>query len=115
MLTDEVQVARADYDDLEFDDDLALLNGVPFTGIVFSMHPNGRLEAETRYTDGLPDGLSEWFYPDGRLESRNIAVRGRGSSESWNWHPNGVLAEYRRDENQRPVELRKWNEQGVAR
>ena len=108
----EPNPARVDYDDLEFDDQLALLGGVPFTGIVFSLHANGELESESRYVDGLPDGLQEEWYPDGKLARRNIAVRGQGSSESWSWHGNGVLRSHRRNVDRMPVEVRAWDDRG---
>lgn len=91
---------------------MALLNGVPFTGIVFSLHRGGDLESECNYVDGLPDGLQQEWYPSGQLAGRAIAVRGRGSSESWRWHPNGTQASYRRNVDQRPVELLDWDEAG---
>ena len=103
---------RVDYDDLELDDQLASLDGVPFTGTVFSLHRDGSLESESSYVDGLPDGIAEEWFPGGQLARRNIAVRGRGSSESWSWHPNGTMRSYRRDVDQRPVEVRAWDERG---
>lgn len=113
MRSDVQDLPRADYDDIELDDDLASLNGVPFTGIVYSTFPDGRLESEANYVEGLPHGLREVYYPDGQLKSRNIAVHGKGSSESWKWHPNGMMAAYRRNVDLRPVELRHWDENGV--
>ena len=108
----EPDLARVNYDDLEFDDQLALLNGVPFTGIVFSLYTDGKLESESRYAAGLPDGLQEEWYADGKLARRNIAVRGKGSSESWSWHANGVLRSHRRNVDLMPVEVRAWDERG---
>lgn len=104
---------RVDYDDVEFDDQLAIVDGLPFTGVVYGLDPDGRLQSESRYRDGLPEGLAEEWYPDGRIERRWIAVRGRGSAEMWEWHPNGRLRSYRRNVDQFPVEVKTWDEDGM--
>lgn len=105
MLSDAQRIGGVYYSDLEFDDQLALRHGVPFTGIAFSVHYGGNVEFQGNYVEGLPDGLQEEWYSDGQLAGRAIAVRGRGSSESWRWHPNDVQAQCRRNVDQRPVEL----------
>lgn len=111
-MADTSETIRVACDDLEFDDQLALLDGEPFTGTAFSLYPDGRLESESRYVAGLPEGLQEEWYPNGRLFRRNIAVRGRGSSEAWTWYGNGVMRTYSRHVDLRPVEARAWSEAG---
>lgn len=112
MPSDLTAPARVNYDDLEFDDDLALLDGEPFTGTVFSLHVDGSPESEGQYVDGLPEGVQQEWFRSGQPARRWIAVRGAGASESWAWHENGQLRSYRRDVDQRPVELKAWNEAG---
>jgi antitoxin component YwqK of YwqJK toxin-antitoxin module len=81
---------RAHYDDISFDDQLALLDDAPFTGIIYATHPDGGLELEYNYVEGLPSGIQRQWYPGGQLEKEWDAVRGKGSVWSRQWHPNGV-------------------------
>jgi antitoxin component YwqK of YwqJK toxin-antitoxin module len=103
---------RANYDDLELDDQLALRDGVPFTGIVYSKRPDGSLESEGFYRDGLPDGKQEQYYPGGQVEQRWIAVRGKGSSEVRTWHRNGRLRSVATYVDQRLTGAQAWDDGG---
>jgi antitoxin component YwqK of YwqJK toxin-antitoxin module len=58
---------RIDYDRLDLDDELASLDGVPFTGVVYSLHRDGSLESEGPYRDGLPEGVQEQWHPGGQI------------------------------------------------
>ena len=111
-MSSEPPAVRVNYDDLELDDQLALYEGEPFTGVVFSLHPDGRLESEGGYDRGLPDGEQREWYRNGQLLQRSIAVRGRGSNETWSWYPDGRMRSHRRDEGQKPAVLEAWNEDG---
>ena len=104
---------RAQYDDIEFDDQLALLEGAPFTGVIYANHPDGGLELEYNYAEGLPSGIQRQWYRGGQLEKEWDAVRGKGSVWSRQWHPNGVL-KYERinDENGLASRIREWSEDG---
>ena len=111
--SDDQAGKRVDFDLLEFDDDLALLSGVPFTGIAVSHYPDATLECECRYHDGLPQGLNQLWYPNGTLLRRWIAIRGAGSSESWTWYPDGSARSYRQEVGPGlPPALKAWNEAG---
>lgn len=104
---------RRPYDDADFDDQLALVDDVPFTGILFSTYADGSPETELSYSDGLPDGLCRYWYPDGQLERRWVAVRGRGASRSEEWHRNGQPKRLRiNDADNNPVEIHEWDERG---
>lgn len=104
---------RVVYDDLEFDDQLALLEGVPFTGTVYANYPDGGMEVEFNYSQGLPAGIQRRWYPNGQLEQEWDAVRGRGSAWSREWYPNGVMKCERIDDaNGLPSLLREWSQDG---
>lgn len=104
---------RALYDDIEFDDQLALLDGAPFTGVAYANYPNGGLEVEFNYCQGLPSGIQRRWYPDGKLEQEWDAVRGRGAAWSREWYRNGVMKCERIDDgNGVPRLLREWSEDG---
>ena len=114
MSTDEQPSDAVDIELLEFDDDLASLNGTPYTGRVMSTYPDGCRESLGWYQDGLPHGLNEQWYPNGALFNRWIAIKGAGSSEAWTWYPDGTQRSYRRNgPDGMPVELRGWDENGV--
>ncbi len=105
-------VHRVHYDDLEFDDQLALLHDVPFTGVIYAHYADGGPEIEFNYVDGLPSGLQRRWHPSGQLEAEWDAVRGRGSNWSRVWYPNGKMKSERIDEDQFPILLREWSETG---
>ena len=113
MPSDDLSGAPVDIELLEFDDDLALLDGIPFTGIVRSQFPDGMLEYSGRYRDGLREGLNERWYPNGQIFNRGIAIRGAGSSETWTWYPDGTLRSDRRNGDRGfPSDLRSWDANG---
>lgn len=111
-MLNETSPVRVDYDDLELDDQFALNDGKPFTGTVFSRHPDGSLESQGSYVEGLPEGVQEEWYPGGQIARRWIALRGQGSSEAWSWYTNGAIRSYRRNVEQRPVDIRAWDKLG---
>jgi len=104
---------KVNIDELEFDEDLALLNGVAFTGSVLSYYDKENLEFEYSYSDGLPQGLQREWYSNGSIKSEAEAIRGRGSAWSRNWHQNGVLAEERKYNHLFPVSILKWSSDGT--
>lgn len=112
MPNDAASLHRVDYDDLELDDELALLDGTPFTGIVYSERPDGTLESESNYVDGLPDGLQQEWHPNGVLAQRAIAVRGNGSSEVHTWHANGQPRSVKRYVDRRLADAQACDEAG---
>lgn len=113
MPTETSVTPRANYDDLELDDELALLDGTPFTGIVYAERPDGTLESEGRYVDGLPDGLQEEWHPGGAIAQRVIAVRGKGASEVRTWYPDGQRRSIRRYTDGHIVESQAWDAAGA--
>ena len=103
---------RVNIDDVEFDDQLALVNDVPFTGLVFVMCTNGQLEAEYNYVEGLPSGIQRTWYPDGNLMEEWSAIRGRGSAWTREWYQEGTMKSERIYENGALVRVREWGEDG---
>ena len=105
-------VHRAHYDEIEFDDQLGLLNGVPFTGVIYADYENGQPEIEFNYVNGLPSGLQRRWYPSGRLEEEWHAIRGQGSAWSRKWYPNGVMKFERSNEDNLSIRVREWEDNG---
>lgn len=110
MSTDDIN--RAHYDEIEFDDDLGLLDGKPFTGIIYASYENGQLEIEFNYVDGLPSGLQRRWYPSGQLEEEWEAIRGRGSAWSRKWYSNGFIRCERENKENLPVRIIQWSADG---
>ena len=110
MPADEVRRVR--YDEIEFDDQLGLLNGEPFTGAVYATHENGQPEIEFNYVGGLPSGIQHRWFPSGQLEMEWDAIRGQGSAWSRHWYPNGVMKLERINESNLPIRIREWSEDG---
>jgi hypothetical protein len=54
-------------DELGWDERLRTYQGIPFTGISFGLHPNGKTRFEIPYINGLPDGLMKEWDAEGRL------------------------------------------------
>jgi len=59
---------RVDFDELEMTPDLAMtFGGQLFTGIAFETRPDGSLESETAFRDGLQTGICRRWSPSGAL------------------------------------------------
>jgi antitoxin component YwqK of YwqJK toxin-antitoxin module len=108
----DADATRVPYDAVEFDDQRALLNGVPFSGILYADYSDGTPEAVYQYVEGLPAGLQRRWHSNGQTQAEWEAIRGRGSAWSREWHPNGSLKCERINEDGRPVIVREWSEEG---
>ena len=92
MSTNEVDKLLRVLDDLlEYDGDVRLWNGKPFTGIGYDEYPNGQLEYENNYRDGLPVGLQREWFPNGQIKKEVHAISGLGSSKVTIWHANSQI------------------------
>ena len=84
---------RVPVDDLDEDDvSLTYWRGERFSGISEERYPDGTLRFEIEHTNGIPDGLSRSYRPDGRLHREmwlDYGVRVRSRS----WYPDGQLEE----------------------
>ncbi|WP_328312027.1 hypothetical protein OG432_18385 [Streptomyces sp. NBC_00442] len=68
-----------------------LYQGELFTGEAVE-YVAGHLVSLDAYTEGLQDGWSREWYPDGTLRSEGRVRQGMPSGEFKTWHANGVLA-----------------------
>ena len=108
-------MTRIESSRLEYDAESArhTLDGVPFTGVVFSVWPNGQLESESELRDGLNWGFSRSWHSTGaklgEAEMRAGALHGR----SREWHKNGQLASDGEHEYGITLWERKWDENGT--
>ncbi len=103
---------RVDGDDLEWEGQLQTWNDVPFTGIEVWRFPNGAVESETTYKDGLTDGLARTWDEHGQLRAQFACRLGAMHGNSKKWHPNGQLAENGQYEWGVRLEEKTYDEQG---
>jgi len=83
-----------------------------FTGVMEFRWPDGRLEAEREYKDGMRSGRSRVWYPSGELrldaEFAWDAYHGRVRS----WHENGQMKADELFEYGILIRAMRWDEQG---
>ena len=84
---------RVPADELDEDDiTVTFWRGEPFSGISEERYPDGALRFELEHTNGIPDGLSRSYWPDGGLHREtwlNYGIRVRVRS----WYRNGQIEE----------------------
>ncbi|MET8752914.1 hypothetical protein ABZW32_22850 [Streptomyces sp. NPDC004667] len=109
-------VRRVDTDDPDVDIDMGnrvLYRDELFTGEV-AEYQDGQIVCLDVYLDGVPNGLSQAWYPDGALKLQGNIVNGSASGEYLEWHPNGVLKarKFFDDDIYSLKEESVWDEQG---
>ncbi|HWC79488.1 MAG TPA: hypothetical protein VG756_05945 [Pseudonocardiaceae bacterium] len=105
-------------DDPEIDGDLSgriTYRGELFTGQTVEYHPKtGQRIGLTTYTDGVEDGPSKSWYPDGSLESEGVVKSGSAVGEWHEYHPNGRVRQLDVFDDQGRHQSRKiWDENGT--
>lgn len=75
----------------DWDEDLLVFQGVPFSGVTFRNYPNGSCEFEFTYLDGFRDGPQREFFENEEVKEEWIAQRGAAIGEVRKWHENGQL------------------------
>jgi antitoxin component YwqK of YwqJK toxin-antitoxin module len=109
-------VQRINFDDPDVgkDEDLRVVYREElFTGEVEEFAGDARVALST-YRDGVPDGPTVEWYPDGTLRSKGSLRMGQVVGEFKDWHPNGVLAVSRTfDERTTLVEHYEWDRDGL--
>lgn len=84
-------MARVPMDVLD-EDDIARLNGQPFTGTAFELADGARRASELEYRDGLQHGFARDWYPDGRIHGETEYAEGVRHGLEREWFENGALA-----------------------
>lgn len=103
---------RVNEDSLEYDDDMRMYNGTPFTGVGYETYENGNLKSETTYLNGFQNGISKEFYPDGNLKSEHILRNCEPFSHSTYWHSNRVMKSNAQYEWGIEIEYKEWTDRG---
>lgn len=103
---------RVDGDALEWEGQLQTWEGRPFTGVEVWRFPDGAVDSETTYRDGLADGPARTWDEHGRLLSEHTCRLGALHGRRQRWHPDGRLAEDARFEWGVRLTALEYDEQG---
>lgn len=82
---------RIDLEQLEFDEDMCTLDGLPYSGSAYANYPDGTLERELSFEVGLKNGPCKVFFPNGQLGRQWNANRGAAHGEVREWYSSGQL------------------------
>ncbi len=109
------EVRRVLGSSLHYDERYGLytLDGEPFTGVSYSVWPNGRLDSESELRDGLNWGVSRSWYSTGQPLGEATMRAGVLHGRSREWHTNGQFAEDGEYEYGIALWERKWDEAGA--
>jgi antitoxin component YwqK of YwqJK toxin-antitoxin module len=102
-----------DGDDIEFDEDVVLRQGVPFTGMIRAYHPNGAIREDTPYCDGFKEGICKEWHDNGQLSCEWHAVRGVIHGKKYEWHANGQIRSIASHSHGVDFSCDEWDETGL--
>jgi hypothetical protein len=104
---------RVHVNELDFGDkQLMIWNGKPFTGVAVEFFPDGKLQSEEYYVDGIEHGPSRVWFPSGQLLEEMNHWRGSLHGYYRMWDERGTLREEALCELGVWLAERRWDEQG---
>ncbi|WP_424185065.1 toxin-antitoxin system YwqK family antitoxin [Actinokineospora sp. G85] len=105
---------RVTVDEVDMDEDLKVyLNDQPFTGEVVEHGPDGVLVGLTTYSNGVEDGPSLAWWPDGTPRVHGEVLNGLAIGMHEKRHPNGTLAASDELDGQgHQLSRKRWDENG---
>lgn len=89
-------------------------NGQPFSGVVYSLQPNGKDTATVvRFVDGLEDGEWRKYFANGQLMERRYFEKGKKVGIYSAWWPDGKQRlSYHFKAGEYEGTCKEWNEEG---
>jgi len=87
-------------------------HGQPFTGILYSMHDDGRRSIEVEYVDGLPSGVWKQWFSSGTLKCVSHCRSGIKHGLHEEWYDGGKLKLRATYEYGIQLELTEWDNAG---
>jgi antitoxin component YwqK of YwqJK toxin-antitoxin module len=103
---------RVNEEYLNFDDDLRIYCGQPFSGVGVETFGDGRLKSETPYLDGLPSGICREWYSNGSKKKEWTAIHGPVHGQYTEWYENGSLKVWGDYRYGTALSYKEWNPQG---
>jgi antitoxin component YwqK of YwqJK toxin-antitoxin module len=98
--------------DYNEDDGLYYHDGLPFTGVSYTVGGNARLEGEAEYRDGVVWGLARSWHPSGLPASEAHCARGVWDGIRREWNESGRLRLEEAYEKGVCLCRKRWDEQG---
>ncbi len=105
---------RVNFDELEDPGRGQLLRAdqSPFTGIAFELSGSGELVCEVSYVDGIREGITKEYFPNGSVESQDAYSNGSKHGDCWRWDGAGRKRLREVYEHSILVEAQEWDAQG---
>jgi antitoxin component YwqK of YwqJK toxin-antitoxin module len=105
---------RVDVNELDWDEDMRLHKGVPFSGVGFEMYPGSDsvMVSESVYSDGFREGLCREWYPSGQLKREWQASHGVAMGRMTEWHESGKVRSVGEYEFGVAIRYDEWEERG---
>lgn len=98
---------------LEYDGDVSVFRGEPFSGTAFLEYPDGAPRRETPYKDGFEHGICREWHPNGQLQREWTAIHGRAEGQVTEWHANGQTRSIGVYEKGVELSFAEWDETGA--
>jgi antitoxin component YwqK of YwqJK toxin-antitoxin module len=105
--------APVDISKLEVKQDIYYSEGKPFTGNCFALHPNGKIGMKGKMQDGLKEDVWIWWYSDGIKKRESSYQRNKKEGYTYFWHQNGIKAKEILYKNDKNIDQKLWDEQGI--
>jgi antitoxin component YwqK of YwqJK toxin-antitoxin module len=102
-----------DEDDLDYDEDVSLYEGKPFTGTLRAYHSDGSIRKEAPYLDGFAEGLCKEWHFNGLLRREWSVSRGAIDGKECVWHANGNARSIAHFSKGIELDYEEWDEGGA--
>ena len=103
---------RVNEEDLDWDDDVRVLGGTPYSGIAFLLYPDGSRKREVTYQNGFAEGNCREWHLNGNLKREWFAERGRATGKIKEWHADGTVKSIGEYEFGAELQYDEWDESG---
>jgi hypothetical protein len=90
-----------------------LYQGRPFTGVAYTLGPDGTVASEQEFREGLRWGFAWERYRSGQIYSETMFYRDVLHGRAKEWHKHGQLAEEGEYEYGITIWKKKWDEDGA--
>jgi hypothetical protein len=104
---------RKPFEDLEEGvDQIARLDGVPFSGVAYAVDARGRVSSEIEFANGVQHGLARDYDASGRCKAETTFKEGARDGPERHWREDGSLLSETEYELDILVERRTWDAMG---
>ncbi|MFF2484297.1 toxin-antitoxin system YwqK family antitoxin [Paenibacillus sp. NPDC058071] len=86
--------------------------GTAITGLLYEKRANGALAYYSFYENGIPHGVTVWFYQSGKVREHTNMERGTTTGRSISWFESGKVKSVTEKKYGFKVYGREWDENG---